>query len=135
VGLIVGCFAKNVGEAMQVMPMTFIPFLLFSNFLVSLDQIPVWIRWLEWVDPFKYVVDAMAITEFNNQDYKVETLPNGQEEGFPTGDAYLEYLRGDHKGMPGDPRKALAFDWWLLVVLFAGFRLITWLILTKRNGF
>ncbi|ETO17369.1 ABC transporter family protein [Reticulomyxa filosa] len=54
VGLIVGVLAKNVSVAIQLFPVTFIPFMLFANYLVSLDQIPVWIRWLQWLDVFKF---------------------------------------------------------------------------------
>jgi len=123
VGLVVGTVAKNAGVAMQMFPVSFIPFLLFANFLVSLDQIPVWIRWLQWIDVFKYMINALSITEFRGQTYQVPA----NTVGFPSGDAYLDSL--------GVNTKDLAFDWYMMVVLFVGFRLIALIFLIRKNGY
>eukprot|EP01083_Nonionella_stella_P254215 873818_1 len=131
VGLIVGCFAKNSGEAMQVMPIAFVPFLLFTNFMVSLDQIPAWIRWLQWLDPYKYVVDCLSITEFKGQIHGSEY----------NGDAYLESIGAGYadewfiKQWIHTWMDSVYFDWLMLVCLIVGFRFITWIILVNRNGF
>ncbi|ETO28637.1 ABC transporter family protein [Reticulomyxa filosa] len=144
VGLIVGVLAKNISVAVQIFPVTFIPFLLFANYLVSLDQIPVWIRWLQWVDVFKlrliscekkqkkkrdwYMINALTITEFRGQTYSVKTDPTtGHVLGYSSGDAYLKSL---------DVHKSdLGFDWYMMVVLFFAFRLIALLLLVRKNGF
>ena len=68
---------------MQVMPAAFIPLLLFTNFIVSLDQIPVWLRWLQWLDIFKYVIEGFSITEFDGQeDFKTDANGGGFKNGM-----------------------------------------------------
>eukprot|EP01084_Bolivina_argentea_P297808 513121_1 len=144
-GMIIGCFANNAGEAMQLMPMAFIPFLLFTNFLVSLEQIPVWIRWIQWLDPFKYLVDALSITEFNNilKDWDcIVHETTGQEvcDFLYNGNVYLKQIDAGYlntywlENFVTTYEKSVVVDWILLFVLVIGFRFITWAILVHRNG-
>merc|ERR1719295_1913236 len=44
-GLCLGCIAKTPDIATQLTPVTIIPLFLFSNFFVSNNAIPEWIRW------------------------------------------------------------------------------------------
>ena len=129
---------------MQLMPMAFIPFLLFTNFMVSLDQIPVWIRWIQWLDPFKYLVDALSITEFEGQlhDYQCIQHSSGSIDCFHQydGDAYLKQIGAGYvntywlRNFINTHQQSVYVDWILLFMLLMGFRAITWLILVKRNG-
>ena len=137
VGLIVGCFAQNTAEALQFMPIAFVPFILFTNFVVSLDQIPIWMRWLQWLDPYMYVVDALCITEFHDQN-RTTTIPGGTYHY--DGNQFLADHSVGHQDTPGiygvdSYMDSVYFDWYMLVVLTFGFRLITWLVLVNRNGF
>jgi len=128
-GMIIGCFARNAGEAMQLMPMAFIPFLLFSNFLVSLDQIPAFLRWIQWLNPFKYMIDALTITELDGQMFP----------GY-NGNAFLDQIDAGymHKPFLNDfvtsYQDSVYCDWILLVLLLMAFRVITWIILVRRSG-
>eukprot|EP01083_Nonionella_stella_P117746 351218_1 len=144
-GMIIGCFAKNVGEAMQMMPMGFIPFLLFTNFLVSLEQIPAWIRWIQWLNPFKYIVDAVCLTEFQDQlhDWGCQYHPASNQEicdYWYDGNAYLEQIDAGCldtnwlKDWLFEYQDCVYFDWVMLFILLVLFRLITWIILVRRNG-
>ena len=145
VGLIVGCFANSAAQAMQMMPAAFVPFILFTNFLVSLNQIPVWIRWLQWIDPFKFVVDCLAITEYHNQLHPSGCDPNvnppHENACIYNGNAYLEELNVGYedtwfvKDYINGWMDSAYFDWIMLGVLTIGFRFIVWLILVKRSGF
>ena len=108
---------------MELMPAVFVPLALFTNFMVSLDQIPAWIRWLQWIDIFKYTIEGLAITEYEGQkNFRV-----GSEGGYVDGDAYLNFLGYD----PDDKY----FTWYMSAILFIGFRLLTWVILVAKNGF
>jgi len=139
VGLIVGCFAKNVSESLQALPIAFIPFLLFANFLVSLDQIPVWMRWLQWIDPFKYVVDSLSITEFKGQLHDYDEIT---QQWSYDGDEYLHQIGAGYSDTYWIKKKwinswedSIYFDWICLIFLIFGFRIITCLILVNRSGF
>ena len=130
---------------MQLMPMAFIPFLLFTNFLVSLEQIPVWIRWLQWVDPFKFMVDCLAISEYDGKLENFECVVHqstGEEvcDYLYNGPAYLAQIDAGYldtywlKDFITTYQESVYVDWVLLFVLLVGFRFITWFILVKRNG-
>jgi len=123
IGLIAGCFARNLAEAMQFMPITFLPLILFTGFLVSLNQIPQFIRWIQWIDVFKYMLNAVCITEFRGVPYEKDS--NG--EGYSNGSQYLQAIDMDSHD--------LIFDWYMMAVLYCGIRLITYIILARRNGF
>lgn len=41
---------------------------LTAGFYVSIDQIPSWIRWLQYLSFFKYAYDALIITEFTDAE-------------------------------------------------------------------
>ena len=137
-------YRKNAAESMQLMPMAFIPCLLFTNFLVSLDQIPVWIRWIQWLDPFKFLVDALSITEFRDQKHDFECVihENGQEvcEHLYNGNAYLRQIDAGYldtywlKDFVNTYQESVYVDWVILFILLMGFRLITWFILVRRSG-
>mmetsp|Transcript_64833 Transcript_64833/g.103157 ORF Transcript_64833/g.103157 Transcript_64833/m.103157 type:complete len:720 (+) Transcript_64833:91-2250(+) len=143
-GMIIGCFAANASESMQMMPMAFIPFILFSNFLVSLDQIPAFIRWPQWFNPFKYLIDALTITEFESQlhDYQCFATQTCQQDCLYryNGDAFLQQIDAGFASTWGldqfidTYQQSVYVDWALLFVLVVGFRFITWLILVRRNG-
>ena len=138
VGLVGGCFANNVGEALQFLPVAFVPFILFTNFMVSLDQIPVWIRWLQWIDPFKYVVDCLSITEFQGQVHNCDP-----DTGICqyNGDLYLESIGAGYEDTwwirqwINTWQDSVYFNWVCLALCTFGFRLLVWLILVRRNGF
>ena len=129
---------------MNLLPMAFIPFMLFTNFLVSLDQIPVWIRWIEWLDPFKYLVDALSITEFKDQLHHYECVDHqGQQDCYYLydGNGYLEQIDAGYsdtyllRDFVDTYQKSVYIDWLLLFILLMGFSWITWFVLMRRNGF
>ena len=41
----------------------------FPGFIVTSSQIPVWLRWLQWIDLFKFGFTAASIKEFHNNEY------------------------------------------------------------------
>jgi len=144
-GMIIGCFAKTAGEAMQLMPMAFIPFLLFTNFLVSLEQIPAWIRWMQWMYPFKYLVDCLTITEYHDvledwQCIKHDTTGETVCDFLYNGNAYLEQLGAGYsdtwflRDFVTSYQQSVYVDWVCLAMLVIGFRIITCAILVKRSG-
>ena len=82
----------------------------------------MWIRWLQYLDVFKYVIEGFSITEFDGETgFEV-----GDTGGFKDGESYLEFL-----GYDADD---LYFNWYMTAVLFIGFRFLTWVILVMRNG-
>lgn len=144
IGLIIGCFASNVSEAMQLVPMAYAPFALFTNFMVSLNQIPSWLRWLQWIDPFNYAIDALAITEYKGQYEGCEWI--GDEhmrvmECEYDGEGYLIQIGAGYADTYWIGQwintwmDSVHFNWICMVFCIVGYRAIAWLILVRKNGF
>eukprot|EP01087_Luapelamoeba_hula_P015533 TRINITY_DN4653_c0_g1_i1.p1 TRINITY_DN4653_c0_g1~~TRINITY_DN4653_c0_g1_i1.p1 ORF type:complete len:711 (-),score=122.70 TRINITY_DN4653_c0_g1_i1:103-2235(-) len=55
----------SMDTAMAILPAAFIPFTIFSGYLISEDSIPVWIRWVRFFSFFKYGFNILAINEFD----------------------------------------------------------------------
>mmetsp|Transcript_2050 Transcript_2050/g.4102 ORF Transcript_2050/g.4102 Transcript_2050/m.4102 type:complete len:616 (-) Transcript_2050:497-2344(-) len=53
---VIGCISTSVKQAMELFPVAFVPQFLFSGFFVRIDQIPVWLQWVQWVCVFKSVL-------------------------------------------------------------------------------
>eukprot|EP00954_Amorphochlora_amoebiformis_P029165 1392764-Amorphochlora_amoeboformis.AAC.1 len=65
----------NVKDAMELMPLAFVPQLLFAGFFVRIEQIPIWLRWVQWLCSLKYAVNLVLIVEFEGDDStEVENL-------------------------------------------------------------
>jgi len=47
--LLVGSIVTDVKQAAEVTPVIFVPQLLFSGFFVATQNIPVWLRWAQWL--------------------------------------------------------------------------------------
>ena len=50
-------------------PLMAFPMILFGGFFVNLTTVPVWLRWLQWVSPIRYGMEAMAHLEMDNAHY------------------------------------------------------------------
>ena len=142
--MIVGCFFNTPGETVQLFPAVVIPTLLFSNFVVSLNQIPVWIRWLQWIDAYKYFLDASCITEYRGQKHNYECYQDNTGNTICKymydGPAYLKELDVGYMNTWGinkfinSYQDSIYFDWIMMFVLLIIFRFISWIILVKRLG-
>merc|ERR1712087_678855 len=107
-----GCITKRPDIATQLTPILVIPLFLFSNFFVSNNAIPKWIRWIQYIDAFYYGSEALCIWEFKNQL---------SADGVDSGNAFLEGFE-----MKSDN---LMRDLYALLALFVGFRMIAIIML------
>jgi ABC-type multidrug transport system permease subunit len=64
--LLIGCIAASAQQALQIAPAIFIPQLLFGGLFVPIDQIPVWIRWAQYLCSLKFGINLFLINEFGS---------------------------------------------------------------------
>ena len=85
ISMIIGSVSSNVEVAFQLTPLLTIPQLLFSGFFISINKIPEFIRWLQYVCALKYGINLLMISEF-------DTIP----DGFPSNQTalYNEFIIG-----------------------------------------
>ena len=105
----------NAKVAQQMLPLLFIPQLLFSGFFVSPSLIPESLQWAQYVCVLTYAVRVLIIEEFYN--CSTNEAENLQCERL------VENVRADPD--------ATWFYWTMLVVFFIFFRLLALALLQK----
>ena len=65
ISLLLGAATGSAETAVNLSPATFVPQILFSGFLIPSSNIPVWMRWLQWLAPLKYSVNLGLLADFH----------------------------------------------------------------------
>eukprot|EP00980_Cylindrotheca_fusiformis_P027777 scaffold22559_cov111-Cylindrotheca_fusiformis.AAC.16 len=114
--VMLGCAVEDPKLGQELVPLLFVPQLLFSGFFVVPELIPVWLRWARYLCSLTYALRIMVFEEFgdgcgspeadNACDRLIESLDSGEDE-----------------------------LWWsglVLVILFVVFRLMGLFILRQK---
>lgn len=65
-GLAIGAAVPNATVGQIVTPLIIIIFMLFGGLLLNLDQVPNFLKWIQWTSLISYTYKAMAQNEFNS---------------------------------------------------------------------
>ena len=114
--LLMGAATTRAETAVNLVPAVYVPQILFSGFFISSDQVPVWLRWLQWICPLKYGISLATVVELGNQN-----VPEDRE-------SYVHALI---------ERSQINRDeyWFLIIImaaLFLGFRILATFLLAQR---
>jgi ABC-type multidrug transport system ATPase subunit len=60
---------SQVKTAMELSPLVFVPQIFFSGIFVKINEIPVVLRWIQYIVPLKYGVDIVYLAELNQDKY------------------------------------------------------------------
>jgi len=66
----VGALAPTPEIGLIIAPVANMIFLLFSGFLINLNNIPVWYRWLNYISFFRYSLEILLSNEFSGNVYQ-----------------------------------------------------------------
>jgi hypothetical protein len=119
IAVLVGCLVNEVKDVAELTPLLFIPQMLFAGFYISTSQIPVFLRWAQYLCGLKYSMNLILLTEFNPSN---ESCAGGarpfcesvlKNNGIQTDKVWLYIL--------------------ILVALFAGFRAIGAFFLVRKS--
>ena len=58
----------NNAAVAATLSMVFMPFILFGGFFVNLDDVYVWLSWLQYLSPIRYSTEALVRNEFQNNE-------------------------------------------------------------------
>jgi len=114
--VMLGCSVEDPKLAQEMLPILFVPQMLFAGFFVRPELIPFWLRWAQYLCSLTYAVRLILVAEFDGRCGSVE------------GNENCANLLQDIDANPDD-------TWWywlVLVALFAAFRLIAVIILRKK---
>jgi ABC-type multidrug transport system permease subunit len=107
-----GCAVEDPKLGQELLPLLFVPQMLFSGFFVVPELIPVWLRWAQYLCSLTYAVRLSAVEEFYGR------------AGCETCSEFLEVLSAD----PDE-------TWWYWIVLaslFVVFRLLALAVLRRK---
>ncbi|CAE7272772.1 ABCG7, partial [Symbiodinium microadriaticum] len=120
VAVLLGCVVVNPKQAVEMAPLTMVPQILFAGFFIRTSQIPVWLRWAQYLCSLKYGINLFVINEFASYRHSCDRSPEAQMNCFHYKDA-------------NNVEPSL---WWMYALilfgLFAGFRILAMYLLAKK---
>jgi ABC-2 type transporter len=109
--VMLGCSVEDPKLGQELLPLLFVPQMLFAGFFVTPDLIPVWLRWAQYLCTLTYSIRLALIAEFD--DCKEERCVVLLED------------------IGADPDETYWY-WIVLISLFTLFRVGALLILRKK---
>lgn len=70
IGIVVGSMVEDPNVAAELMPIMIVPQLLFSGFFVSIDLIPQFLRWAQYLCSLTYAIRLSTFYEFGDCPYE-----------------------------------------------------------------
>lgn len=64
IGVCFACMFSSLPIALAATPLILLPLMIFSGFFVNLEQIPIYFRWIQWLSPMKYGLEAVITNEY-----------------------------------------------------------------------
>ena len=112
IAVAIGAFAETPQAAVEMVPLVFMPQFLFAGLFIRIVNIPIVLRWIQWLVPLKYAISIMYIAEFTG-------IPGYKE---------LFYQNAIYPSL-------LWLDFFCLGLFIIGFRLLAFigLMLTSRK--
>lgn len=73
VGFFLGCLFDNSSKATTGSMLFMMPYFIFGGYFVNLKDVYVWLRWLQYLSPIRYSMEALLRNEFeDNSDYSAD---------------------------------------------------------------
>eukprot|EP00980_Cylindrotheca_fusiformis_P027784 scaffold22559_cov111-Cylindrotheca_fusiformis.AAC.23 len=114
--VMLGCAVEDPKLGQELVPLLFVPQLLFAGFFVVPELIPIWLRWARYLCSLTYALRIMVFQEFGDGC--------GSPEADHACDRLIESLDSGEDEL-----------WWsglVLVILFVVFRLMGLFILRRK---
>ena len=114
--VLLGCSVEDPKLGQEMLPILFVPQMLFAGFFVLPNLIPIWLRWARYLCSLTYAVRLALIEEFGNGC------------GGGKNDEQCASLLAAVEANPND-------KWWYWIVLaglFVGFRVLALLVLRRK---
>ena len=118
-GMALGCAVTDVKDVTELAPLLFVPQLLFAGFFIQTSQIPVFLRWAQYLCGIKYALNIILSTEFNED--------NGSCAGGAASNCAAILDNNEIES------EMMWFYILMLVILFCSFRLLAAIILVMKS--
>lgn len=117
--------SSTAGQASFIMNFLLLFSVVFTGFLVNVNSIPVWIRWLHYLSVFYYAFEAMVVTEILGGSYDFKASSIGAAVKGVKGSVYLSDVLGLNTGNTTE-------DIGILIAYWAGFIVLALVIFMMR---
>ncbi len=117
VAVLLGCAVGDAKMAQELLPLLFVPQMLFAGFFVAIDLLPTWMQWVQYICSLTYGVRLGLLAEF-------EECSDGEGAAALNCERILINVNADAKD-----------KWWywlVLIALFAVLRLSALLVLRRK---
>eukprot|EP00980_Cylindrotheca_fusiformis_P029250 scaffold22772_cov130-Cylindrotheca_fusiformis.AAC.2 len=114
--VMLGSAVEDPKLGQELVPLLFVPQLLFAGFFVVPNLIPIWLRWARYLCSLFYAVRILLVLEFGDGC--------GSPEGNKACDRLIESV--------GASEDEIWWSWVILVALFVVFRLLALIILSRK---
>lgn len=119
VAVALGCAIPDVKNVTEMGPLLFVPQILFAGFFIKMSQVPIFLRWAQYLCAMKYAMNLIILTEFDT------SLPSCHGAAAMNCQTVIE-------------QNNIQPNLWyvymiMLMVLFMGFRIIGGIILVMRS--
>ena len=107
--VLLGCSVEDPKLGQEMLPILFVPQMLFAGFFVAPELIPAWLRWARYLCSLTYALRIAMVEEF------YDCNPGNPEEN--------RACNNQVEVIDGDPDETW-WNWLVLVALFVFFRLV-----------
>jgi ABC-type multidrug transport system permease subunit len=68
IGFLIGCLLKDLDTVISLVGKIMMPFTIFAGYVVNLNDVHIWLRWIQYLSPIRYSTEALLRNEFQNND-------------------------------------------------------------------
>jgi ATP-binding cassette subfamily G (WHITE) protein 2 (PDR) len=65
----IGSASRTLSQAMVPTALLILDLVIFTGFVIPVDYMLAWCRWLNWLDPLAYAFESFMVNEFNNREF------------------------------------------------------------------
>ncbi|KAI2617960.1 ABC-2 type transporter-domain-containing protein [Hypomontagnella submonticulosa] len=75
--------SRTLSQAMVPAAMLILDLVIFTGFVIPIDYMLPWCRWLNYLDPLAYAFESLMVNEFHNRDFTCDVfVPNPIVPGY-----------------------------------------------------
>ncbi|KAI1644671.1 ABC transporter ABCl1 [Daldinia loculata] len=80
--------SRTLSQAMVPAAILILDLVIFSGFVIPIDYMLGWCRWLNYLDPLAYAFESLMVNEFHNREFTCDQyVPNPMVPGYADVDA------------------------------------------------
>ena len=138
----IAALSRTLEQALAPGTVLILGLVMFTGFVIPVDYMPGWCRWMRYIDPIAYGFESLMINEFVGQDFACSRIvPSGPGYGNVAGDGRVcsavgsvpgslvvrgeDYIREAYRYLPSHRWRNFGILWAFLIGIGAIYILAT----------